>query len=59
MAPSLAYASTECSAQNFHGLVQRLVLKEKQVLHLQAEVDKFKSENPAEGRDAVSRYPPV
>jgi len=40
--------------KNFHGLVQRLVLKEKQVLQLQAEVDRFKSENPSEGRDAVS-----
>jgi hypothetical protein len=39
--------------KNFHGLVQRLVLKEKQVLQLQAEVDRFKAQNPNEGRDAV------
>ncbi|KAG8880257.1 hypothetical protein FRB97_000969 [Tulasnella sp. 331] len=43
------------STQNFHGLVQRLVQKEKQVLQLQAEVDRFKSENPSEGREAEDR----
>lgn len=35
-------------------MVQRLVQKEKQVLQLQAELDRFKSQNPNEGRDAVS-----
>jgi len=40
--------------KNFHGLVQRLVQKEKQVLHLQAELDRFNAQNPAEGRDTVS-----
>jgi diaphanous 1 len=40
--------------QGFHGLVQRLVQKEKQVLQLQAELDRFKAQHPNEGRDAVS-----
>ena len=40
--------------QNFHGLVQRLVQKEKHVLQLQAELDKFNAQNPTEGREAVS-----
>lgn len=39
--------------QNFHGLVQRLVQKEKQVLQLQTELDRFKAQNPSDGRDAV------
>jgi hypothetical protein len=47
----LAYSNR---SKNFHGLVQRLVLKEKQVLQLQAEVDRFKADNPNEGRAAVS-----
>jgi diaphanous 1 len=43
--------------QGFHGVVQRLVQKEKQVLQLQAEVDRYKAERPAaETRDAVSRH---
>jgi len=39
--------------QNFHGLVQRLVQKEKQVLQLQAEVDQYRSQNPVEDKEAV------
>ncbi|KAJ8462763.1 hypothetical protein ONZ45_g17814 [Pleurotus djamor] len=38
--------------ENFHGLVQRLVQKEKQVLQLQTELDRFKTENPSEAREA-------
>ena len=45
-----------CLPQNFHGLVQRLISKEKQVLQLQAELDRFKAENPNEGREAVSFF---
>ena len=41
-------------SQGFHGLVQRLVQKEKQVLQLQTELDKFKAQNPGESREAVS-----
>ncbi|KAI0776213.1 FH2-domain-containing protein [Trametes elegans] len=43
------------STQNFHGLVQRLVQKEKQVLQLQAELDRFKAQNPAETRENDDR----
>ncbi|CAK5262775.1 unnamed protein product [Mycena citricolor] len=43
------------SGENFHGLVQRLVQKEKQVLQLQAEVDRFKAQNPGEAREADDR----
>jgi len=39
--------------QNFHGLVQRLVQKEKQVLQLQAEVDRYNTQKPAEDKGAV------
>ncbi|GLB34079.1 putative diaphanous FH3 domain contatinign protein [Lyophyllum shimeji] len=42
-------------SENFHGLVQRLVQKEKQVLQLQAELDRLKALNPADGRDADER----
>lgn len=42
------------SNHSFHGLVQRLVQKEKQVLQLQTELDRMKSQNPSEGRDTVS-----
>ncbi|KAG8923688.1 hypothetical protein FRC01_012479, partial [Tulasnella sp. 417] len=38
-------------SENFHGVVQRLVQKEKQVIQLQAEMEKLKQQNPAEGRD--------
>ena len=34
-------------------LVQRLVQKEKQVLQLQTELDKFRAQNPGESREAV------
>ncbi|EMD40584.1 hypothetical protein CERSUDRAFT_102967 [Gelatoporia subvermispora B] len=37
------------------GVVQRLVQKEKQVLQLQAEVDRLKAENPTEDREAEER----
>ncbi|KAJ3004363.1 hypothetical protein NUW54_g4848 [Trametes sanguinea] len=43
------------STQNFHGLVQRLVQKEKQVLQLQAELDRLKAQNPAEPREVDDR----
>lgn len=49
----LTASSARKSSQNLHGLVQRLVQKERQVLQLQAEVDRFKSANPTDGRDAV------
>jgi len=39
------------SSQNFHGLVQRLVQKEKQVLQLQTQLDRLKSQNPNENRE--------
>ncbi|KAF9506490.1 hypothetical protein BS47DRAFT_1399443 [Hydnum rufescens UP504] len=38
--------------QNFHGLVQRLVAKEKQVLQLQAELDGLKSLHPGDDKEA-------
>lgn len=38
-------------AQTFQGVVQRLVQKEKQVLQLQAEIDRLKAENPAEVKE--------
>ncbi|KAF7302007.1 Formin-like protein 6 [Mycena indigotica] len=41
--------------ENFHGLVQRLVQREKQVIQLQAEVDRFKAQNPADAREADDR----
>ncbi|CDO73783.1 hypothetical protein BN946_scf185015.g111 [Trametes cinnabarina] len=43
------------STQNFHGVVQRLVQKEKQVLQLQADLDRLKAQNPAEPREADER----
>ncbi|TCD69208.1 hypothetical protein EIP91_008311, partial [Steccherinum ochraceum] len=43
------------STNNFHGLVQRLVLKEKQVLQLQSELDRLKSLHPNEDREAEER----
>lgn len=44
----------DMASQNFTTFVQRLVQKEKQVLQLQAELDLYKTQNPSEGRDAVS-----
>lgn len=41
------------SNQSFHGLVQRLVQKEKHVLQLQTELDRLKASNPAEGKEPV------
>lgn len=40
-------------SQGFHGLVQRLIQKEKQVVQLQADVDHLKAQNLSEGREAV------
>lgn len=40
--------------QSFHGLVQRLVQKEKQVLQLQTELDRLRVENPIDNREIVS-----
>ena len=39
--------------QNFNGIVQRLVQKEKEVLLLKSDLEKYKAQNPSEGRDAV------
>ena len=46
-------ADTRFQAQSFHGLVQRLIQKEKQVVQLQADVDRLKAQNPSEGRGEV------
>ena len=45
--------------QNLHGLVQRLVQKERLVVQLQSELDHLKSSNPVENRESVrfSRIP--
>lgn len=40
--------------QNFHGVVQRLVQKEKQVIQLQTELDRYRAQNPTEDKEAVS-----
>ncbi|KAJ6583786.1 hypothetical protein B0H10DRAFT_2168123 [Mycena sp. CBHHK59/15] len=50
-----AKSSGKGGPENFHGLVQRLVQKEKQVLQLQAEVDRFKAQNPSEAREAIAK----
>ncbi|KAG6861568.1 hypothetical protein C0995_014864 [Termitomyces sp. Mi166 len=42
---------SEPASQSFHGLVQRLVQKEKQVIQLQAELDRYQIQNPSEGRE--------
>jgi diaphanous 1 len=39
--------------QSFHGLVQRLIQKEKQVVQLQADLDRLKAQDPSEGKEAV------
>ncbi|KAL7410280.1 hypothetical protein BDY24DRAFT_186432 [Mrakia frigida] len=44
--------SAEKESPNFHGLVQRLVLKEKEVLRLQAEVTRLGKSGPAEPRES-------
>ncbi|KAH9077002.1 armadillo-type protein, partial [Lactarius deliciosus] len=41
--------------ESFHGLVQRLVLKEKQVTQLQSELDNLKSSSPIETREIDER----
>jgi diaphanous 1 len=43
--------------QNVHGLVQRLVQREKEVLQLRTELDRFKMQNPGDGREAVCIVP--
>jgi diaphanous 1 len=40
-------------SQSFHGLVQRLIQKEKQTVQLQADLDRLKAQNPSEGREVV------
>lgn len=52
----IAWLKLPQSTQNFHGLVQRLVQKEKQVLQLQNELDRVKAQNPTETRENVSAY---
>ena len=47
----------EQSTQGFHGLVQRLVQKEKQVLQLQNELDRLKAQNPVDKNDSVCPAP--
>lgn len=42
--------------QNLHGVIQRLVQKEKQVIQLQAELEIFKAQNPGESRDLVRAH---
>ncbi|KAJ3556352.1 hypothetical protein NP233_g11996 [Leucocoprinus birnbaumii] len=41
--------------QNFHGVVQRLVQKEKQVIQLQTELDRYRAQNPSEDKEAEER----
>ena len=55
--PAVTGHSGQGKPENFHGLVQRLVQKEKQVLSLQSELDRFKSQHPGEGREAVRELP--
>lgn len=42
------------SKHSFHGVVQRLVQKEKEASQLKAELERLKAQNPSEGRDTVS-----
>ncbi|KAJ3492688.1 hypothetical protein NLJ89_g11182 [Agrocybe chaxingu] len=53
--PNVNNARKAGSEQNFHGLVQRLVQKEKQVLQLQTELDRYKAQNPSDGREDDER----
>ncbi|KAG6854352.1 hypothetical protein C0991_007857 [Blastosporella zonata] len=53
--PQTQSAGKRSSSENFHGVVQRLVQKEKQVIQLQAELDRFKVQNPNDGRGADER----
>lgn len=50
--------SAEKESPNFHGLVQRLVLKEKEVLRLQAEVTRLSKSGNAEPRESVRQNCP-
>ncbi|KAI5114737.1 hypothetical protein M0805_004340, partial [Coniferiporia weirii] len=47
--------SSRTGKEGIQGLVQRLVLKEKQVVQLQAEVNRLKLSNPLEARDTEER----
>lgn len=40
-------------SQGFHGLFQRLIQKEKQVVQLQVDLDRLKAQNLGEDREAV------
>ncbi|KAG6910997.1 hypothetical protein DXG01_006051 [Tephrocybe rancida] len=53
--PQTTSVGKKSGSENFHGVVQRLVQKEKQVIQLQAELDRFKAQNPNDGRDADER----
>lgn len=44
------------SQHNLHGLVQRLVQKERQVLQLQSELERYKVQNPTEDKEAVGAF---
>lgn len=46
--------TAEKESPNFHGLVQRLVGKEKEVLRLQAEVARLNKSGTSQPREAVS-----
>ncbi|KAJ3532310.1 hypothetical protein NM688_g7443 [Phlebia brevispora] len=54
--PAKPYARNGAeSSTNLHGLVQRLVQKEKQVLQLQAELERHKVQNPVEDKEAEEK----
>lgn len=50
---SLPLTDKAFQSQGFHGLVQRLIQKERQVVQLQTDLDRLKAQNPGEGREAV------
>ncbi|KAJ7167544.1 armadillo-type protein [Mycena filopes] len=50
-----AKSTGKAGSENFHGLVQRLVSKEKEVIKLQAQVDELKGGNSSENREADER----
>ncbi|EIW76318.1 hypothetical protein CONPUDRAFT_139713 [Coniophora puteana RWD-64-598 SS2] len=54
---SLAPSPTpkKSGSDNMHGLVQRLVQKEKQVMQLKADVDRLQALNPADSKEADER----
>lgn len=55
--PDKGFLIQKYPQQNVHGLVQRLVQREKEVLQLQTELSRFKAQNPGDGREAVSVIP--